>query len=361
MSDQLNRLTSLQRNEQRMTDVYRSLLDGIRGVLLRYRSGSGTIPYVYSSGVRQKCSDLVTSTFLGLHPSQGSYVIANDQFVPTSAYTKALWAGVVEVTTIAVAEHSSIIRECLVDEPEVLRRLSKATIVPTLLRTTVHSLVRQTEDAYDPFIPNLASYDQFHTWLDANNRTYSDRIWRVTGDTRRQMDLYLTDAIASGRSAADMSIDLENFLIPGRELIRTNKPYGSDASYDGMRLARTEITAAHTRASHAAAMMNAFVDTYTIRLSPSHVDYDECDEMAAGSPYVKTDTAHLPPFHPMCMDFVVWNRAQNVDEIARQLRQSVVGAKESLYNENKSSSEWLDTIGPLMIQKFAQLLLNPRL
>jgi hypothetical protein len=102
---------------------------------------------------------------------------------------------------------------------------------------------------------------------------------------------------------------LEQFLLPTRANFRTRKPYGVNASFDAMRLARTEIALAHTRAAYEAALKNPYVTGIDWMLSRTHPKYDICDEYATigmdgqrlRDPYPKLK-ARLPIIdsHPQC-------------------------------------------------------------
>lgn len=131
------------------------------------------------------------------------------------------------------------------------------------------------------FEPNpLADYDPFHRWIDPRGYQLSDRIWQVGVRTRSQIDALLTDSINRGRSAMSIARDLEQFLRPDRANLRTQRPYGVDASFDAMRLARTEITRAHSTAALLSARQNPYVEGMDYALSPSHPKIDICDSFA---------------------------------------------------------------------------------
>ncbi len=130
---------------------------------------------------------------------------------------------------------------------------------------------RASRDPQNVFAPNpLAEYDPPHLWVDPNGYRLSDRVWRTAGETRRKVDAMVDEGIRQGRGALALSRDLEEYLHPGRQIVRTKAPYGTDASYDAMRLARTEITRAASKAHEAAALDNPFVTGLKWKLSPQH-------------------------------------------------------------------------------------------
>lgn len=129
--------------------------------------------------------------------------------------------------------------------------------------------------------PNV-TIEPILSWRDSRGYTLSDRIWSTFEGTNAQLDSLLSQAIAEGRSAQQLAKDLEQFLLPGRELKRTNVPYGSDASFYGMRLARSEITLANSTATKIAGIANPFVDRIYYNLSGAHKGDpgDPCEEFA---------------------------------------------------------------------------------
>lgn len=108
-----------------------------------------------------------------------------------------------------------------------------------------------------------------HVWRDEKGYTLTDRIWRSDQETQRKIDAILTRGLADGRGALQLARDLESALIPGMSTPRTRAPYGTDASYNAMRLARTEIAYAYNRAALVSAQSNPFVEGMDIARSPN--------------------------------------------------------------------------------------------
>lgn len=161
-------------------------------------------------------------------------------------------------------------------------------------------------------------------WRDTRGYALSDRIWAVGELTAKQIDDLLAEAINTGMGSLPLSRRLERFLLPGRELPRTTRPYGTDASFNAMRLARSEITRAHSIATDAAARLNRFVTRMYYKLSAVHKpdSGDPCEKHAAHSiandgfpvgqcPLPMVDT------HPHCICYVTqgtvsWEDAQSM-------------------------------------------------
>lgn len=178
----------------------------------------------------------------------------------------------------------------------------------------------------------LREYDAPHVWVDPRGYVLSERIWRADNETRAKLNAYLRDQIANGNSATNIAKGVEQFLIPGRAALRTNKPYGRDASYDAMRLARTEIASANNRAAWAAAAMNPYVgglDVYrsgagdpSCPVCPQYVTFDMSG--ARVRPPYSISTAITPPYHPHCMCYYVAGVVDDPETVARRIRQAMI-------------------------------------
>jgi hypothetical protein len=156
------------------------------------------------------------------------------------------------------------------------------------------------------------------TWIDSRGYNLSDRIWNVSELTASQIDLFLQEGIAQGVSSLTLAKTLEQFLLPGRALPRTDRPYGTDASFNALRLARSEITRAFSVATKTAGMLNPFVDRAYWNLSGSHPEIDECDGFAeesdANNGYAPEDVP-VPgdDSHPQCLCFLTHSTISESD------------------------------------------------
>lgn len=173
-------------------------------------------------------------------------------------------------------------------------------------------------------------YDAPHYWVDPNGYRLSDRIWQTSVRTRTKIDRLLADLTRNGTSSLKASRQIESYVLPGRKL-RTNKPYGTDASYDAMRLARTEITHHHSATSLAAAKANPYVELIDIvRSGSGDPDCPICPEHATidiggkriREPY-KIGSVRISPFHPHCKCLVVSRVVKSPDQVTENLREMI--------------------------------------
>jgi hypothetical protein len=269
--------------------------------------------------------------------------------IPLSPYMRKLWWSIERTTLNSVNEHAAIMRRGLRRKPQVIAALSRATGNP-FVAARAEATVQEQGD----FKPRLLSqYDPQHLWLDPRGYRLSDRIWRTNLNTRRKIDLYLEEGIREGRGSLAMAADLEAFLMPNRRLRTTDKPYGTTASYDAMRLARTEITSASARAGRISAAMNPYVNGVDWVLSPQHGCCDICDTLAAGSPYRLDEVPDLPgASHPQCMCHYRWHTAGI--GIAGELQAQL----DIPFANRQGFNMLIDMAGPLATAYFSKLLLG---
>lgn len=292
------------------------------------------------------------------------FIRDNDSFIPPTyqaltPFAQMLNLRMAQATYQTLQAHQRFLKAALPDE--LYRRLA----APTAYRQLTSELGDDERKKFMErwahlrlFSPNpLAQYEPMHTWVDPNGYTLSGRIWRTGVATRQRLDALITQGINEGWSARRLARSVEQFLRPDRANLRTQRPYGSDGSFDAMRLARTEITRAHGQAVIISSNLNPFVTKIDWRLSGSHRVPDICDDMAAGGPY---DIDKVPPYpaHPndMCplVSLVTTNRQQVIDDIRQALDEAApLGIQPSV---NPTNPEGLLT--GLVGNQIAQLVLN---
>lgn len=341
-------LSVVQRNEEQMAALLASLASYASRELMRAADSEGVIPKGATFDVQRAIGDRVMATFLGQMGggNRGPFRVLPDGTVyPLSPYMRALWSNVEQATRIYVEKHGSILDRYLRRAPEVAMAMRQATRNPFAAARVA------SEQILKVFKPNpLAQYEAPHTWVDPTGYTLSDRVWRMAGNTRRKLDMFLEERIAQGDGALRMSKDLEAFLQPGRQLRRTTAPYGTDASYDAMRLARTEIARAAARANEVSAAMNPFVAGVEVVLSPQHPCCDICDEAAESGPWPidEIPDKFRIPMHPHCMCYYREALIDNPQEVLDQLRQEISSRRRELTG----------LVGPLQVAQFTRLLLS---
>lgn len=333
-------LAELRALEERLEELFAGLSAAVVRDILDAANAEGGIPIEATFALQETAGRRVMQTFVSPVAGGGRapFVVTPTGVQPLSPYARAVWPSIERVSRLPVEQAAGIMRRQLADDPVVLRELMSAGGSP-----------------FEPsavFRPNpLARYSPPHEWVDPNGHTLSDRIWRTAGRTRRRLDLYLDETIAEGRGAREIAEGAERFLQPGRKTIRTNKPYGRDASFDAMRLARTETTRAHAQAAEMSANMNPFVDGVSVVLSLSHPQEDICDEAAAASPFPKDDipAQYQIPLHPHCLCHYRYEvNTEAADTVIDDLRREIAEGRKRL----------TATIGPVQTDRFTRLLLG---
>ncbi len=328
-----------------LTALFDQLARQIGTIVLREAGPDGTVPRTRLRAIQEASGAAVSALFLGRARSgqPAPFDVVAGAVVPLSPYMTVLWRAVAQATRVGVDQQAQIMRKALAGAPDVLLVLQNAQRNP-------FAVARQVSEQAG-FRPNpFAQYDPLHRFVHPDGYRLSDRIWRISGDARRRLDLLLQQQIAEGMGATAMAKELEQFLRVDRQIRRTNKPYGRDASYDAMRLARTEITAAGSRAGMMAAQMNPFVQEYEVVLSGSHPKVDVCDEEADGGPYPIEDTSHTPPFHPFCMCRLRWVLSPDSDAIIDEMREQIL--------TGPVHTALVAMIGPVLVDKLTRFLLD---
>lgn len=256
--------------------VFQGVIDRIGGIIARNADRAGTVPLNRLRDVQTEAGAAVDSMFVGV---DGRSAYAPDEVTPLAPYPRVLNKWLVLASWGVVEAHQRYIRSHTPD-----------TLFSWLTRG----------QGIQP------GYSAAHEWVDPNGYRLSDRIWRADMSTRLKIDSLLADGIRQGKSAASIARQLEQFLLPGRQGIKSRKV--ASGSYDAMRLARTEITRAFGEATIAAAQANPFVSGIDWVLSASHPRVDICDQLATvgmsgqrlREPYPVGSVPGYPP-HPQCL------------------------------------------------------------
>jgi hypothetical protein len=341
-------LSVVRQNEEQMTALLGSLAAYAAQEVNRRADADGNVSKGATYGIQAAVGSRVIRAFLGRTEGgerEALRVLKSGAIYPMSDYPRILWSNIEKATQIYVEKHAGLMNRYLERAPQVKTAMQHANLDP------FQEAKQVSEQILRVFKPNpLAQYEPPHRWVDPNGYTLSERIWRTAGNTRRKLDLFLEERIAQGDGALRISRDLESFLQPGRQLRRTTAPYGTDASYDAMRLARTEIARAAARANEMSAAMNPFVKGIETVLSPQHPCCDICDEAAESGPWPVDEIPdkYQIPMHPHCMCHYREVLIDNPQEVLDELR-----------NEIRSQRRQLTVmIGPLRVVQFTRLLLQ---
>ena len=168
----------------------------------------------------------------------------------------------------------------------------------------------------------------FTRWEDDKGYRLSDRLWRGEARAREKIDAILMRELRNNMGALKLSRLLEALLLPERKGVTTTKPYGTRASFDAMRLARTEIARASNQAAYMSALINPYVNEIDVARSangdktcpicPQHATID-IGGRRIRPPY-NQNAAHVGPFHPHCLCRVLPVPADSPETITQNIR-----------------------------------------
>lgn len=170
---------------------------------------------------------------------------------------------------------------------------------------------------------NLDALDQFQR-RKVDGLDLSQRVWKYAGQTKELMEMGIDIAVGDGRSAADLSRDLREYLVEPHKLFRRVRDRHGNlvlsqhaaqyhpgqgvyrSSYkNALRLASTEINMAYRDSDRYRWNNLDFVVGYRVHLSNNHTlngepFHDICDELAGDYP----KDFIFKGWHPNCRCFV---------------------------------------------------------
>ena len=169
-----------------------------------------------------------------------------------------------------------------------------------------------------------------------NGFTISDRIWKITDQYKGEIELGIDLALGEGKSAAQLSRDVRQYLKEPNNLFRRVRDKHGNlvlsqrakafhpgqgvyrSSYkNAMRLARTEVNMAYREADAARWDELPFVVGYEIHLSGRHPAPDICDDLKGKYP----KDFKFRGWHPHCFCYctTILSTDEEFDEMQRRI------------------------------------------
>lgn len=313
-----------------VTTIFTAALAQMRTALIRYAGADGQIRDERSTRleIRQIVSDIFTD--------RDEHPFKRDGVTAAAPYPRVLNRWLVFAVYQAVKQEQSWLKRNVPED--VFRYLQSGSR---------RSIVSEQVAIFEP--NPLAEIDPSrqwvppHKWTDERGYRLSDRIWRTDMETRRKIDEILAKGLQEGKGALELAQALEAYLLPGREGIRTLMPYGrrfmpGGASYDAMRLARTEIARAFNEAAFVSGYVNPYTEAVEVARSangdptcpicPEHATLGMAGERLR--PAYPKNSADISPFHPHCLCFVYWTVTDTPGTVTAELRQQMLDSQAEL-------------------------------
>lgn len=184
----------------------------------------------------------------------------------------------------------------------------------------------------------------------------SDRVWKITEQYKGEVELGIDVALGEGRSAAQLSRDVRQYLKDPDNLFRRVRNKRGQlvlskraaafhpgqgvyrSSYkNAMRLARTEVNMAYREADAARWNELPFVVGFEIKLSHKHPEPDICNDLAGKYP----KTFKFVGWHPHCFCYCTSILAS--DEEINKLQQTILNGGD--ISRFRSKNEVIDVPG----------------
>ena len=156
----------------------------------------------------------------------------------------------------------------------------------------------------------------FQKRVDKDGLTLSERVWKITQQSQKEIELQLRVGINNGQSSAGISQGIRQFLNNPDALFRRVRNQMGELEWskaakayhpgqgvyrsaykNAMRLAITETNASYRAADHAKWQTNEFVTGFSVQLSGSHPAVDICDLLEGSYPKDFLFTG----WHPQCL------------------------------------------------------------
>lgn len=360
-----------------LADTFKPISERISGVIVRSAGADGTLAHLTQAQrveLIDQVGDLTESIFVRVGTRKA---FDNDGVSPLAPYPELLNKWYVQITYQAVKVHRDWMQKHVPEDVQNwLKRRGKKLQFESrrsyrrggLLAEADNPFLQQPGESLEDykkriadlrlFSPNpAAQYEPMHTWVDPNGYVLSQRIWQTASSTRAKMERLLADLISQGVGASEIARQMEQFLIPGREKLRTKKPYGTDASADAMRLARSEIAHAANQAAFISAYLNPYVGGIDVaRSANGDPQCPICPQYATigmggerlREPY-SIYSASVPIFHSNCMCRVQSVVTDSPETVTARLRAII---------ENEQAQLLDPYVTPLEIRTFMDMLLG---
>jgi len=148
---------------------------------------------------------------------------------------------------------------------------------------------------------NMAALETFINRTEAG-MNLSERVWNLTNGAKDQLELYLASGISTGESAAEMAVEVKQYLNEPNRLFRRVRQDGKlvlskaargyhpgagiyRSSYkNALRLARTEVNMAYRMSDYTRRQQLPFITGIEVHLSASHPRLDMCDDLIGKYP-----------------------------------------------------------------------------
>lgn len=178
-----------------------------------------------------------------------------------------------------------------------------------------------------------------HTFIDRTERgmNLSQRIWHIMDGTKEQLQTYLASGITTGKSAVEISKDLEGFMAGKGVQYKGVLIKRRNIKFEAIRLVATEVNMAYRTGDFMRRQQLPFVTGVRVHLSSSHPMNDMCDSLVGDYPKGFLFTG----WHPLCICFSTSIMLKK-DDFMRQMKTGKVAQSKYIKTIPKNATGWIN-------------------
>lgn len=183
---------------------------------------------------------------------------------------------------------------------------------------------------------NLAA---MHTFIDRTERgmNLSQKVWHIMDGTKEQLQTYLASGITTGKSAVNISKDLEKFMAGKGVRYKGVLIKRRNIKFEAIRLVATEVNMAYRTGDFMRRQQLPFITGVRVHLSAMHPRSDMCDSLVGDYP----KGFLFSGWHPLCICFSTSIKTNRKDFV-NYLKTSKIAKSKYVRTIPKKSAGWIN-------------------
>lgn len=292
-------LSLLAGNERALNAALNELAAQVSGVVAQaIDPATGKVPTERQPALLQRVTGLILAFYLSASSMMALLTDASGRVRPVSPFMRLLYPVMRQAAALAIAQQAAFLRAQWQTQPEMLARLSTASI------PAVSEQGRQTVQAAGAVF--LSRYAPPHLYPRADGKVLEERVRMAAVEHSTQTTRFLREQFAAGATVALVALGL-------RALFEA----GGGATARVRAISRTEPAFAWGMAQRVSAIFNPFVKLAVVRRSGDGAESCAvCDAMTGTYP---ADDYPVPGFHPNCLCRVDFVTTRDVEHARKRM------------------------------------------